>query len=170
MADGGHGDKSMDKTKVTAEELKVALAGDIDRLAEKMATAMNAAKAGRIIADSEERVRGVHAEFRQQAFEQALRLLQDKQEAFEVRGHDTNSHFFFGSWARRLHCGSSGWSGQLDSRISDLSRRLPARLQLRCGRWLLPPEHIESNNDPPVAFWLGEVLHILPVAHRPPAG
>jgi len=29
------------------------------------------------------------------------------------------------------------------------------------------PEHIESNNDPAVASWLGEVLHVLPVAPRP---
>jgi hypothetical protein len=29
------------------------------------------------------------------------------------------------------------------------------------------PEHIESNNDPAVAAWLGEVLHVLPVAQRP---
>lgn len=72
----------MDNTKVTAKELKVALAADIDRLAEKIAAAMNAAKAGHIIADSEEPVRDAHAEFRQKAFEQALRLLQDKQEAF----------------------------------------------------------------------------------------
>ena len=42
----------MDDTKVTAEELKVAWAGDIDQLAEKMAAAMNAAQGGRIIADS----------------------------------------------------------------------------------------------------------------------
>jgi len=76
----------MDNTKVTAEELKVALAGDIDRLAEKIAAAMNAAKAGHIIADSEEPVRDAHAEFRQKAFEQALRLLQDKQEAFPPSG------------------------------------------------------------------------------------
>jgi hypothetical protein len=82
MADGGHGDKLMDNTKVTAEELKAALTEDIDRLAEKIAVAMNAAKAGRIIADSEEPVRDAHAEFRQKAFEQALRLLQGKQEAF----------------------------------------------------------------------------------------
>lgn len=72
----------MDNTKVTAKELKVALAADIDRLAEKIAAAMNSAKAGHIIADSEEPVRDAHAEFRQKAFEQALRLLQDKQEAF----------------------------------------------------------------------------------------
>jgi len=72
----------MDNRKVTAEELKAALAKDVDRLAEKVAAAMNAAEAGRIIADSEEPVRDAHAEFRQKAFEQALRLLQDKQEAF----------------------------------------------------------------------------------------
>jgi len=72
----------MDNTKVTAKELKVALAADIDQLAEKIAAAMNAAKAGHIIADSEEPVRDAHAEFRQKAFERALRLLQDKQEAF----------------------------------------------------------------------------------------
>jgi len=82
MANGGHGDKSMDNRNVTAKELKVALAEDIDRLVEKIAAAMNAAKSGRIIAESEEPVRDAHAEFRQQAFEQALRLLQDKQEAF----------------------------------------------------------------------------------------
>ena len=76
----------MDNTKVTAEELKAALAEDIDRLAEKVAAAMNAAKAGHIIADSEEPVRDAHAEFRQKAFEQALRLLQDKQEAFSPSG------------------------------------------------------------------------------------
>ncbi len=29
------------------------------------------------------------------------------------------------------------------------------------------PRHIESNNDPDVASWLGRVIHILPVAPRP---
>jgi len=72
----------MDDTKVTAAELKAAWAGDIDRMAEEVAAAMNAAKAGSIIADSEEPVRDANAEFRERAFEQALRLLQAKQEAF----------------------------------------------------------------------------------------
>ncbi len=72
----------MDDVKVTAAELKKALAGDMDRLMQEMAAAMNAAQAGRIIADSEELVRDAHAEFREQAFERALRLLQSKQEAF----------------------------------------------------------------------------------------
>jgi len=30
------------------------------------------------------------------------------------------------------------------------------------------PVHVESNNDPQVARWLQEVLHVLPVAPRPP--
>ena len=72
----------MDGEKVTAEEIKAMLAGDIDALAESMAAAMNGAKAGRIIADSEEPVRDAHGEFRQQAYEKVLRLLQAKQEAF----------------------------------------------------------------------------------------
>jgi len=29
------------------------------------------------------------------------------------------------------------------------------------------PEHIESSNDPEVAAWLAEVLHVIPVAPRP---
>lgn len=39
----------MDNRRITAEELKAALAGDLDQLAEEMATAMNEAQAGRII-------------------------------------------------------------------------------------------------------------------------
>lgn len=72
----------MDDAKVTAEELRAVLAADWDRLTEKMAAAMNAAQPGRIIADSEEPVRDAHAEFRQRAYEEALCLLQKKQEAF----------------------------------------------------------------------------------------
>jgi len=30
------------------------------------------------------------------------------------------------------------------------------------------PKHIESNNDPAVARWLEEVIHMVPVAPRPP--
>ena len=47
-----------------------------------MAATMNNAKAGRIIADSEEPVRDAHAEFRQAAYQKVLGLLQAKQEAF----------------------------------------------------------------------------------------
>ncbi len=72
----------MDDAKVTAEEIKAMLAGDIDALAEEMASAMNSAKAGRIIADSEEPVRDAHGKFRQQAYQKVISLLQAKQEAF----------------------------------------------------------------------------------------
>lgn len=84
----------MEDKRVSVEELKRALAADFDRMVEKIVEAMNSAQPGRIIADSEEPVRDANAEFRQRAFEQALRLLQDKQEAFppsadcpEVQGH-----------------------------------------------------------------------------------
>ena len=72
----------MDDAKVTAADLKKALAGDFDRMVERIVAAMNSAQPGRIIADSEEPVRDANAEFRQRAFEQAVGLLQEKQEAF----------------------------------------------------------------------------------------
>jgi len=68
----------MEDKRITAEELEAVWQADIKALAEKMATAINKAKAGRIIADSEEPVRDAHAEFRQQAYQRALDLLQDK--------------------------------------------------------------------------------------------
>ena len=72
----------MDDAKVTAEEIKAMLSGDIDALVAEMAAAMNTAKAGRIIADSEEPVRDAHGKFRQEAYEKVIGLLQAKQEAF----------------------------------------------------------------------------------------
>lgn len=79
----------MDDKKVTAAEIREALAGDLDALAEEMAAAMNAAQSGRIIADSEEPVRDAHAAFRQQAYQKALGLLQAKQEAFSPSARRT---------------------------------------------------------------------------------
>jgi len=72
----------MEDQGISAEELKAALAGDFDELVAKMMAAMNAAKAGSIIADSEEPVRDAHAEFRQRAYQKAMELLQAKQESF----------------------------------------------------------------------------------------
>ena len=69
----------MDDAKVTPEEIKAMLAGDIDALAEKMAAAMNAAQPGNIIDDSQEPVRDASAEFRQRLYQKAVDLLQDKQ-------------------------------------------------------------------------------------------
>ena len=79
----------MEDKNVTAEEIKAMLAGDFDALAEEMASAMNQAKAGRIIADSEEPVRDAHGRFRQEAYQKLLRLLQAKQEAFSPSAQRT---------------------------------------------------------------------------------
>jgi len=74
----------MDDQRITAEQLMAELQGDLRVLAEQMAAAMNAAKAGRIIADTEEPVRDAHAVFRQQAYQKAIDLLVKRagQEAF----------------------------------------------------------------------------------------
>ena len=80
----------MEDQKVTADEIQAMLAGDLRTLAEEMAAAMNAAAAGRIIADSEEPVRDAHAEFRQRAYQKALGLLQAKQEAFSPSAQRTS--------------------------------------------------------------------------------
>lgn len=65
----------MDGKRITAEELQAELQADVKVLAEKIASAINAAKIGRIIADSEEPVRDAHAVFRQQAYQKAIDLL-----------------------------------------------------------------------------------------------
>jgi len=72
----------MEDQQLNGEELKQALAGDFDRLVAEVVQAMNAAKAGRIIADTEEPVRDALGQFRERAYAQAVRLLQAKQEAF----------------------------------------------------------------------------------------
>ena len=50
---------------------------------------MNAAHDGRIIADTEEPVRQANAVFREQVYEKAIRLLQNKQEAFSPSARRT---------------------------------------------------------------------------------
>jgi len=72
----------MEDKKVTAEEIAALLTEDVRALAEEMAAAMNEARSGRIIADSEEPVRDAHGRFRQQAYQKVLSLLQAKQGAF----------------------------------------------------------------------------------------
>ena len=78
----------MDDQGITAEQLMEQLQGDFQALAEKIAATMNAARAGRIIADTEEPVRDAHAVFRQQAFQKAIDLLAEKaaKEAFPPSG------------------------------------------------------------------------------------
>lgn len=72
----------MEDERVSVGQLKQAMAADVERLAEEVAEAMNAARDGSIIADTEELVRQAHAVFRERLYEKAIRLLQDKQEAF----------------------------------------------------------------------------------------
>lgn len=72
----------MEGKRVTPEEIEALLVADVRALAKKMAAAMNEAADGRIIADSEMPVRDAHAEFRQQAYQKAISLLQAKREAF----------------------------------------------------------------------------------------
>ena len=72
----------MAKKRITREELKQVLASDFERLVAQMADVMNAAEDGHIIGETEEEVRDANAVFRQRAYEKAVRLLQDKQEAF----------------------------------------------------------------------------------------
>jgi hypothetical protein len=57
---------------VSAEKLKVFLHGQVDVLAEQVMAAMNAAKPGRLIADTEEQVRDLGKEFIRAAFEAAV--------------------------------------------------------------------------------------------------
>jgi len=72
----------MEGKRVSVDQLKQAVAADVERLAEEVAEAMNAARDGSIIADTEELVRQAHAVFRERLYEKAIRLLQDQQEAF----------------------------------------------------------------------------------------
>ena len=74
----------MDDQRITPEQIQAELQGEFRALAEQMAAAMNAAKDGRIIADSEEPVRDAHALFRQRAYQKVIDLLakQKAKEAF----------------------------------------------------------------------------------------
>jgi hypothetical protein len=72
----------MEGKRVSVEALKQAMAADVERLAEEVAEAMNAARDGSIIADTEELVRQANAVFRERLYEKAIRLLQRQQEAF----------------------------------------------------------------------------------------
>jgi hypothetical protein len=79
----------MEEKQVSVEEVKQVLAADFDQLAQEVAKAMNAAQAGRIIADTEEPVHDATAVFREQAYEKALGLLQQRQEAFSPSARRT---------------------------------------------------------------------------------
>ena len=77
----------MESRRINAEELKQVMAADFERLAQEVAEAMNAARDGNVIADTEELVRNANAAFRQQMYAKAIGLLQSKQEAFSPSAH-----------------------------------------------------------------------------------
>jgi hypothetical protein len=54
---------------------------ELETLMEEMADAVDSAPAGRIIRDSEEKVRDLFAEFRRKAFEEAMQLKVNAAEA-----------------------------------------------------------------------------------------
>lgn len=72
----------MEDKKITAAELQLAMDQEITEMVQEVVEAMNNAKPGSIIADSEEPVRDANAKFKQQIYQKALDLLQKKQEAF----------------------------------------------------------------------------------------
>jgi len=74
----------MEDQRITPEQLDAILEQAYRVLKQKICDAMNAAKAGRIIADTEELVRDAHAVFRQQAYQKAIDLLAEQagREAF----------------------------------------------------------------------------------------
>jgi hypothetical protein len=79
----------MEGKRISVEQLKQAMAADFEQLAQKVAEAMNGAKDGSIIADTEELVRDANAEFRERMYAKAISLLQSKQEAFSPSAERT---------------------------------------------------------------------------------
>jgi len=84
----------MDDQRITPEQLDAVLRKEYQALKQGICDAMNAAKAGRIIADTEEPVRDAHAVFRQQAYQKAIDLLAKRagQEAFSPSGRRGRKH------------------------------------------------------------------------------
>jgi hypothetical protein len=66
------------EAQITAEELRQSVAADMEQLLREVARAMNEARAGAIIADSEDPVRQAMALFRQRVYERAVQLGADK--------------------------------------------------------------------------------------------
>jgi hypothetical protein len=77
--------------RISREQLKQALAGEIERLLEATVAAVNQAQPGHIIDDSEEPVRDAAGVFRQKLFEKALEL-RGQGEAFSPSGRGRRPH------------------------------------------------------------------------------
>ena len=72
----------MDDKRVTAEEIKAVLMKDVEALSEKIAEALNMARDGAIINDSEIPIWKAHNAFREEVTNKAVGLVQKKHEAF----------------------------------------------------------------------------------------
>ncbi len=72
----------MEEKRVTADDILSVISPDLELLAQRMADAINTAEYGAIIAQSEELVRDAHADLRKSAYQKALSLLEEKQQAF----------------------------------------------------------------------------------------
>ena len=77
-------------SRITKEQLKQALSGDFDNLIDEVVEAVNQAKPGHIIDDSEEPVRDAAGQFRRMLFEKALEL-RSQREAFSPSGRPQQS-------------------------------------------------------------------------------
>ena len=72
----------MEDKRVTSEQILAEIGIDVERMAQKVADAINNAQAGAIIDQSEEQVRDAHAELRQKTYQKAISLLEKNQQAF----------------------------------------------------------------------------------------
>ena len=77
-------------SKITKKQLKQTLSVDIEKLLDEVVEAMNTAKPGSIIDDSEEPVRDAAGQFRRMLFEKALEL-RGQSEAFSPSGQPGQS-------------------------------------------------------------------------------
>ena len=84
----------MEDKGITPEQLDAVLEKEYQALKQRICDAMNAARAGRIIADTEEPVRDAQAVFRQQAYQKAIDLLAERagQEAFSPSAQSAKRH------------------------------------------------------------------------------
>ena len=74
----------MEDKKITASELQLAMEQELTEMVQEVVEAMNNAKPGSIIADSEEPVRDANAKFKQQIYQKALDLLQKNRRLFPL--------------------------------------------------------------------------------------
>jgi hypothetical protein len=96
--------------KISVEELKSVLGVDIEKLCLEVVEAVNEARPGQIIADSEESVRDASAEFRERLYQKALELRQRRIEpAFSPSAQCENTEL--------------AQQGQAEHKLSDRQRQ-----------------------------------------------